>query len=359
MSRSSSLPGSNPTMSVNRLRETKPAVAVFGAAGHTGRFVVLELLRRGIVPIAIARDLAALTAANFGGFEVSRRRASVDNVDSLDRALEGAHAVINCAGPFLETADAVAAAAVRTGIHYLDVTAEQPSVRATLNKYDIPARKAGIAVLPGIGFYGGFADLLVTAALGDWDCADMIEIMVGLDSWHPTRGTRITGERNTARRMVIADGQLTPVPLPAVEKDWEFGDPVGRQAVVEVPLSEVILIERHVKTRELHTYLGSNALSDIADPATPAPKAADASGRSAQRFVVDAVVSRDGKSRRITARGRDIYAFTAPLVCEATARLLEGKFSSAGGQPPGAIFDAQEVLSALTLDPLTFEITTS
>jgi hypothetical protein len=346
-------------MSVNRHPETKPTVAVFGAAGHTGRFVVLELLRRGIVPIAIARDLAALTAVNFGHGEVSRRRASVDDVDSLDRTLEGADAVINCAGPFLETADAVAAAAVRTGIHYLDVTAEQPSVRATLDKYDVPARKAGIAVVPGMGFYGGFADLLVTAALGDWDCVDTIEIMVGLDSWHPTRGTRITGERNTARRMVVADGQLTPVSLPAVEKDWEFGDAVGRQAVIEVPLSEVILIARHVKTRELHTYLSSNALSDIGDPSTPAPKAADATGRSSQRFVVDAVLRRDGNSRRITARGRDIYAFTAPLVCEATARLLGGKFSSVGTQTPGMIFDGHEFLSALASDPLTFEITAS
>jgi short subunit dehydrogenase-like uncharacterized protein len=337
----------------------KPTVAVFGAAGHTGRFVVAELLRRGIVPIAIARDLAALTAANFGEVEVTRRRASVDDVDALDRALDGACAVINCAGPFLETSDAVAAAAIRSGMHYLDVTAEQPSVRATLDKYDMPARKAGIAVVPGMAFYGGFADLLVTAALADWDRADAIEIMVGLDSWHPTRGTRITGEKNTARRMVIADGKLTPVPLPAAKKDWDFGDPVGSQVVVEVPLSEVILIARHVKTRELHTYLSSNGLREIDDPATPPPKASDAMGRSSQRFVVDAVVSRDGKSRSITARGRDIYAFTAPLVCEATARLLERNFGNAGAQAPGAIFDAHEFLSALAPDHLTFEITAS
>jgi hypothetical protein len=343
-------------MSNNRPRETKPAVAVFGAAGHTGRFVVIELLRRGIVPIAIARDLAALTATNFDDFEIPRRRASVDDAVSLDQAIDGADAVINCAGPFLETADAVAAAALRHGIHYLDVTAEQASVRATLDKYDIPAHKAGIAVVPGMGFYGGFADLLVTAALGDWDRADTIEIMVGLDSWHPTRGTRITGEKNTARRMVIAGGELTPVPLPAAEKDWDFGDRLGCQAMVEVPLSEVILIARHVKTLELHTYLSRNALSDIDDPATPAPKAAYATGRSSQRFVVDAVLKRDGKSRRITARGRDIYAFTAPLVCEVAACLIEGRFNSAGAQPPGAVFDAQKILSALTPDPLTFEI---
>jgi hypothetical protein len=332
-------------MTTNSERTAKPAVAVFGATGHTGRFVVAELLSRGIVPIAIARDLAALTAANFHGHEIRghetpgceilRRKASIDDVESLDQALEGAPAVINCAGPFLETADAIAAAALRAGIHYLDVTAEQPSARATLDKYDMPAREAGIAVVPAMGFYGGFADLLVTAALRDWDHADTIDIMIGLDSWHPTRGTRITGERNRAPRMVVAEGRLAPMPLPPSEKDWEFGDSLGRQAMVEVPFSEIILIARHVKTAELHTHLNRIALGDIRDPATPAPKAADATGRSSQRFFVDAVVRHDGKTRRITARGRDIYAFSAPLVCEVTARLLEGRFSSVGAQPPG------------------------
>jgi short subunit dehydrogenase-like uncharacterized protein len=344
-------------MSQNCCLEIKPTVAVFGAAGHTGRFVVRELTRCEMVPIAIARDPAAIAAANFTDFEVIRRHASVDHMDSLDRALDGARAVINCAGPFLETSDAVVAAALRAGIHYLDVSAEQPSVRATLDKYDLPARKAGIVFVPGMGFYGGFADLLVTVALGDWDSSDAIEIMVGLDSWHPTRGTRITGEKNTAQRMVIANGQLIPAPLPTAKKDWDFGDPIGHQTMVGVALSEVILIARHLKTNQLHTYLSSNALRDIDDPATAAPKAADASGRSAQHFVVDVVVRREAQSRRITARGRDIYAFTAPLVCEAVARLLEGKFNGAGAQPPAAIFDAQEFLSALSPDALTFEIT--
>lgn len=247
-------------MSTNTRQTTKPAVAIFGATGHTGHFVVAELLRRGIAPIAIARDPAALAAANFSGHkklehEVQRRQASINDMESLDQALEGAHAVINCAGPFLETADAVVAAALRAGIHYLDVSAEQPSARATLDKYDIAAREAGIAVVPAMGFYGGFADLLVTSALGDWDHADTIEIMTGLDGWHPTRGTRITGKRNTAPRMAVAEGRLTPVPLPPAEKHWDFGAPLGRQTIVELPFSEIILIARHVKTTELHTYL--------------------------------------------------------------------------------------------------------
>ncbi len=343
-------------MSKNGGSVSSPSVAVFGAAGHTGRFVVTELLHRGITPIAIGRDAARLAAANWCEHEVICRLASLDDAVALDQALDGARAVINCAGPFLETADAVVAAALRAGIHYLDVTAEQASAHATLDKYDAAARHAGVAVIPAMGFYGGFADLLVTAVLGDWKHADTIEIMIGLDSWHPTRGTRITGARNTAQRVVVTNGRLAAVTSPPAERYWEFGDPLGRQAMVEVPLSEIILIERHVTTAELHNWLSRIALDDIHNPATPPPEAADESGRSPQRFIVDVVVRRAGEEKRITARGRDIYAFSAPLVCEACMRLLESRFNNPGAQPPGAILDAKRVLSALVPDYLTVEM---
>jgi hypothetical protein len=331
------------------------SVAVFGAAGHTGRFVVAELLRRGIRPIAIGRDLSRLAAAHLPEHGAVRRLASLNDAEALDGVLDGAQAVINCAGPFLETAEVVAAAAVRRGIHYLDVTAEQASARATLDTYDAVARKAGIAIIPAMGFYGGFADLLVTAVVDDWDSADEIEIMIGLDGWHPTQGTRMTGARNTVPRLVVSKGQLVRMPLPAAERDWEFGDPLGRQTVVEVPFSEMILIERHVKSNEIHSWLSRIALDDIRNPATPPPEAAEEGGRSPQRFIVDVVARRDGTQRRISARGQDIYAFSAPLICEACVRLLDGRYSSGGAHPPGAILDARDFLFALVPDHLTFE----
>jgi hypothetical protein len=245
---------------------------------------------------------------------------------------------------------------MRARIHYLDVTAEQASARATLERFDAAARQAGVAVLPAMGFYGGFADLLVTALMGGFgrvpaiDTALTIEIMIGLDSWHPTRGTRETGAKNTGTRFVVSSEKLAPVQSLPVEKQWDFEDPIGRQAVKEVALSEIILINRHVKTNELHNYISENALRDIHDESTPAPKAADDSGRSAQQFVVDVVAQRRYDTRRITARGRDIYAFSAPLVCEATERLLTGRFREAGAHAPGEIFDAREFLSALPLE---------
>ena len=63
---------------------------------------------------------------------------------------------------------------------------------------DGPARSAGVAVVPAMAFYGGLADLLVTAALDGGSTADEIEVAIGLDRWWPTEGTRITGARNTS-----------------------------------------------------------------------------------------------------------------------------------------------------------------
>jgi short subunit dehydrogenase-like uncharacterized protein len=335
----------------------KPVVAVIGATGYTGRFVVADVLRRGITPIAIARNAAALEAANFDK-KVVRRQATVDDAESLDRALQGAQAVINTAGPFIETADPVASAALRAKIHYVDVAAEQVSTGKLFEKFDEPARKAGIVVLPAMGFFGGLADLMVTALMQDWDAADAVETFIGFDSWHPTQGTRNTIERKSVGNVVFTGGHLTPAPSSPAQKNWHFAKPVGDQVVLEMPFSETVLLSRHVKTAAHHNYLTQVAITDVLDPSTPPPKAADAMGRSAQNFVVEVVITRGDDQRRAFTRGRDGYAVTAPLTGEAVERLLQGQFTSAGAHAPGEIFDAKAILAALGPD-YPFEILTT
>jgi len=109
-------------------------------------------------------------------------------------------------------------AALRAKIPYLDVTAEQPSVRAVLETRHDAACQAGIALLPAAGFYGGLADLLVMAATDSSNQLDEITVAVALDSWHPTQGTRLTGERNTAKRLVQRNGRLEPIEEPQASK---------------------------------------------------------------------------------------------------------------------------------------------
>src|SRR5688500_18389325 len=65
------------------------AVVVYGATGHTGRFIVAELVRRGLTPIVSGRDRARLDelAEEWPGAIV--RPATVDDPGSLDLALAG------------------------------------------------------------------------------------------------------------------------------------------------------------------------------------------------------------------------------------------------------------------------------
>ena len=88
---------------------------------------------RGWTPVLSGRDADRLAALGdvFPGLE--KRLASVEDPASLDRALDGAMGVINCAGPFLDTAVPVIEAALRARIHYLDVCAEQ---RAALDVFE-------------------------------------------------------------------------------------------------------------------------------------------------------------------------------------------------------------------------------
>src|ERR1700687_1447779 len=156
-------------------------VSVFGAYGHTGRFVASELFKRGWTPILCGRDTAKLKAVSDAhpGSEV--RVATVDDPASLDRAMSGAAAIINCAGPFIDTAVPVIEAALRSGIHYLDVAAEQAAVLAVFEKFAHAARDTAVVVAPAMAFYGGLSDLLATAAMGDWSAADEISIATALD----------------------------------------------------------------------------------------------------------------------------------------------------------------------------------
>jgi len=337
------------------------SVAVYGAYGHTGRFVVSELRRRGWTPILSGRDpkkLEALVAEHPG---LTLRPASVDDPASLDRALAGAVAVINCAGPFASTSAPLVEAAMRAHIPYLDVAAELEANIDTFNLFKDRAREAGIVVLHAMAFYGGLGDLLATAAMDGWTSADEISIAYGLDSWKPTTGTLVAGQvskqRRDGRRAVFADGKIAYTTGAAPSGEWTFPAPLGKQPVVgEFTMADTVTISRHLKTPEIRSYMTATAVRDLTDPNPQAPVASDESGLSQQTFVVEVLVRRGAEERRATASGRDIYGFTAPLVVEALERVVAGEVKTAGVFTAGEAFDARNFLASLSPAHLSLEM---
>jgi hypothetical protein len=304
-------------------------IAVVGAGGHTGQFVVAELRRRGCSPVLCGRGT------------------------DLDEAFRGSDAVINCAGPFAATAGPVIDAAIRAGIPYLDVTAELEVVADTFAGY----AGAPVPIVPAVAFYGGLADLLATAAMGDWPRADRLSIAYALSSWRPTPGTRATGrvsaQRRAGRRIAYTGGRLQFRPgSEAPRTEWTFPAPVGRRPVVaEFTTADSATIPTHLDVPEIASYMTTNAVDDLfaADPSGPV--AVDDQGRSAQTFLVEVVASLNGEERRAVAGGQDIYAVTAPLVVEAAMRILAGSGSGdmAGVASVGARFDAADFMGTLGL----------
>lgn len=327
-------------------------VAVYGAYGHTGRFVVAELVRRGWTPVLSGRDARKLRELGTDYPALEQRPASLDDPAALDRVLDGAGAVIHCAGPFLDTAAPMIEAALRAGIGYLDLSAEQQAVLDAFAHYADAARNAGVAVLPGMAFYGGLADLLATSAMGDWPEAEAIDVAVALDRWHPTPGTRLTGQRNHYPRQMVSGSRLAVLAQPSPKRQWAFPAPFGIQPMVELPFSETITISRHLRTRELHSHINLSALEDVRHPDTPAPVGTDATGRSSQRFAMQVHVRNGGQTRSAAAYGRDIYAFTAPLVVEAMERVVTGRHLRSGVLAAGEAFDAPAFLAALAPEHL-------
>ena len=138
--------------------------------------------------------------------------------------------------------------------------------------------------------------------------------------------------------------------------DWTFPAPIGTQAVLgEFTMADSVTIPRHLRTPEIRTYMTLTPLKDLDDPDLSPPPAIDKSGRSAQTFLVEVVARLGSEERRAVARGRDIYAITAPLVVEAAQRVVTRHAERAGVFAAGEIFDARAFLSSLCPRHLTVD----
>lgn len=156
------------------------AWALVGPTGVTGGMILERALALGNRPHLIGRDPAKLAAlAEPAGLTWS----AVDLGDkaALCAALEGQKLVLNAAGPFAITAPPVIAAALASGVDYLDLNGELLALEALFDR-DTDAKAAGIALIGGVGFGIAASDGLamqVAALLGG---ADSMRVAVAANS---------------------------------------------------------------------------------------------------------------------------------------------------------------------------------
>jgi short subunit dehydrogenase-like uncharacterized protein len=334
---------------------------LYGANGYTGKLIARLAHERGMNPILAGRDSSSIEPlATELGFE--HRVFSLDDAPAIDAALGEVAVVLHCAGPFSRTSRAMADACLRTGTHYLDITGEA-TVIETLAARDREAKKAGVMLLPCVGFDVVPSDCL--AAHLKRRLPSATHLALGIQGMgRVSRGTATTMVENINRGgLVRREGKLTPVPAAWKTREIDFGR--GPVTAVTIPWGDIASayystgipnievyagvprsVRRMMKlSRAFGWLLGTGPMQRFlkkrikAQP--PGPNEEErARGKS---FVWGEVKDDAGQVAASRLEGPEGYTLTALTALLITERVLAGQFA-AGFQTPSKAYGPDLIL---------------
>jgi short subunit dehydrogenase-like uncharacterized protein len=208
---------------------------IYGANGYTGTLIAREAVRRGMQPVLAGRSEAPVRAlaAELG---LECRTFGLTDTEALSRALADQSLVLHCAGPFSQTAEPMIEACIRAGIHYLDITGEI-SVFEYANSRSEAARKADVALVPGVGFDVVPTDCLAATLVRSLPAATHLQLAFEAGGG-PSPGTAKTSVEGLAKGgRVRRDGQMKTVPLAWKTRRIPFAH--GDRTGVTIPWGDV------------------------------------------------------------------------------------------------------------------------
>lgn len=330
-------------------------IMIYGANGYSGQLIVEEALRRGLRPMLAGRGDGVLAMAERLGLKV--RRFSLEAPD-----LKGVTVLLNAAGPFSVTGPALATAAIAAGAAYLDLAGEYPEHAALADLSD-PAERAGVMLLPGVGF--GVVPTDCAAVLAAQGLGAIRRLVIAYETrGGASRGTLETvlpalhipgvarraggavSSRGGERSLVLRDGRRR---VTVVTNPWR-ADQVS--AVRSVSAADIETYATFPGAARLLMRIGGGALGGVLRKLAlaGAPAGPDAKARARGGTTVWAEAYGERGARRVVLRGPDAYDFTARTAVECARLALAG--APAGLQTPATAFgpDLVRAIEGVTLE---------
>ena len=337
------------------------AILIYGATGYTGRLIAKTAADRGSRPILAGRNFAKVerVARPLG---MTARAFDLGDAAAMDAALKGVSAVLSAAGPFSATARPLASACIRNRVHYLDITGEIDVFEA-LAARDPEARRAGVTLLPGVGFDVVPSDCLAAHVKRRAPDAIDLKLYISLGA-SPSRGTAKTAvETITAGTRLRRNGRIVSRDRPEVGS-CDFG--AGRRTTIQVSWGDVATAFHSTGIPNIEAqFEASPALAALARAPWPAkaflglplvqsllkaqidwlPEGPSESARRAGRAVLVGV-ARNGKGETFRARLRtpEAYSLTAATAFDAARRVAAGE-AGPGFQTPSLAFGPDYILA--------------
>jgi short subunit dehydrogenase-like uncharacterized protein len=356
------------------LSRQRGPIAVYGATGYTGRLVVAELAGAEADFIVSGRNPEKLEAlrAEFQ-LEAPARAAQLDNPASLRALLAECAVVIDCAGPFLRFGEPVLAAAVETGTHYLDTTGEQPYMKMAFERYGSDAERAGVALVPAMGFDYVPGDMIASLTADGMGELDQLSLHYCWQDFKPSQGTaRTTLDIISGAGVEWRNMQWMEERGGASRGTYDFPAPVGRRQMMRYPAGEQITVPRHISTRNVRTTInaGDFANERLAQLFAALMRPAGIAMKTPLRHAAGAVISRlpEGPTpeqrekmrwmivceavqgeveRKGVIGGKDVYGLTAAAIAQGAILASRRGFDARGGLAPSQAFDPKSFLTGL------------
>jgi short subunit dehydrogenase-like uncharacterized protein len=360
-------------------------IALYGATGYTGRLVTGELVRRGLDFVLGGRNperLREVSRRHGGGAET--RVATVDDAASLRALLDGCDVLINCAGPFSRAGEPVVQAAIATRTHYIDSTGEQTFMRSVFERYGHDAERAGVALVPAMGFDYLPGDCIARLAAEGHEPLSELEIAYAVRGFGASRGTlRSAVEIMKGGDVVYENGAWRPAPGGVFRASADFPEPIGRQPMLRYPSGEVITVPRHTRTRRVSSLVTAKTAAPVSALAPAVPyfvpalslalrtpigglldKAigrlpegpAEDDRRAAEWTIVATARGADGSAGRGVVRGHDPYGLTAVTLVEGAELMVAPGYERTGALGPAAAYDAAAFLNHLGDHGVSWEL---
>ncbi len=209
---------------------------VYGSYGYTGALVAETAVAEGLDPILAGRSRERVEE-QAEALDCRERVFEAENPATVADYLEGVDVVLNCAGPFVHTAEPFVEACLTTGVHYLDITGEWQVFREIAER-DGHATDAGVMLLPGVGFDVVPSDCLAAHLHDRLPSATDLSLALG-GMGGTSRGTAMTMVENIGEDGVVRhDGELVRVPTAHDDREIPFS--YGERTAMAIPWGDVV-----------------------------------------------------------------------------------------------------------------------
>lgn len=346
---------------------TKHSFLLYGANGYTGELIARYAAQYQLYPIlAGRREGALLPLAN--KLQLPYIVIDLDDTVALNAALQDVKVVVHAAGPFQYTAKQMINACLETGTHYLDINGDI-AVFEMLKQFDTAAKKAGIMIMPGVGFDVVPTDCLALFLKNALPDANELKLAFATKGGGLSHGTATTmagklGEGGAARKQ----GKIVKVPLGQKGRVIDFPiatDRIKKIFVMSIPWGDISTAHFTTGIPDIETYTGISKkmyrllkLQSLfnwllrtsfmrnfikkkinARPAGPT----DEERNSAAGYVWGQVSNAAGKTISAGLTGPEGYTLTLHSTLLITQKVLKDNFIS-GYQTPAIVYGADLIL---------------